>query len=451
MKYTLETTVREIYENHPIGRDLLNALAKLGGKKYGFCGNSIIGGLPLNIIAQMIADLVEIETFNKVLDVLNCNDMKMNVPGKKQETPGWWRQAVFFVCETFTEDSLKKAKMIGADAVIFPCNLFTEELDETIEKVHKLEMKLIPAVNLQSATGKNGQCDLNWREETMRRQIKQRLEQLIKAGADGFCLEEADLLLGYGSKPDLRTDFKKISGIYGRQDVLFAPELETYLRELMEEVIRPHGGVLIGKTEFDGIAVAASRTSGVQQSMNLVLTALDMEGLQTEDPMHVDLNDFKFWIQDRYMDIPFYWPMLGWHTVNGRGMAQAVTEQEEQRKAAARLLAVLSCTLRGTPYIQEKEIAGMEEFWKELLKIRKNYIALRSGEIQMKNETLYDLMTFKRTAEDGSCIFVECNLSSNNGIVPCNRPDQAQLLLSNYKEISQILRPYEVNLYQINN
>jgi len=84
-------------------------------------------------------------------------------------------------------------------------------------------------------------------------------------------------------------------------------------------------------------------------------------------------------------------------------------------------------------------------FYKDLIHFRTKHETLVYGEFVILNREKKDLFTYIRKLEGEAC-FVECNVSSK----PIPRRSSIngyELVLSNYKERADGLRPYEANLY----
>lgn len=84
-------------------------------------------------------------------------------------------------------------------------------------------------------------------------------------------------------------------------------------------------------------------------------------------------------------------------------------------------------------------------FYKEMITLRKENKALIYGDFKAINPKKKDIFTYYRELH-GKRFYIECNLSSNE-IERYNEVEKYELVLSNYKQSSKILRPYEANIY----
>lgn len=84
-------------------------------------------------------------------------------------------------------------------------------------------------------------------------------------------------------------------------------------------------------------------------------------------------------------------------------------------------------------------------FYRKMITLRKENKALIYGDFKAVNSKKKDIFTYYRELH-GKRFYIECNLSSNE-IKRYTEVEKYQLLLSNYKQSSKVLRPYEANIY----
>lgn len=434
--YSKEMTLKEVYETSPIARDILNEISVFADRKYGYCAHPHVNFAPVQMVAYTIEHAVKVETFDRLMDVINRNPMQII---GKQNGPayGILKEAVMYECASYPDVfALEQACELGMNMILFAWDLDMdeEEAKAMFEAAKEKGIAVILKLNLKNV-------DL---EEAMKK-----MDKWIKDGASGFCVEEADLIIADKVEKDTETDFRRIHSVWGLQDAVFAPEIENYLQKIMKEVILPNRAFLFGKMTYDGIATSARRCEGEDRALDLVMTKLHLDGIEDKSLGHVDLNDYKQMMINRYEDMPGYWPVLSTETIDGSVLSELVVEKSEDQEKAAKLLAVLMHTLKGSPCTVQGEEAGVELFYRDLLELRRNHKALARGEMQISNKKLFDIMTYKRFDEAGNTYYVECNISANENVIAPERPEGAELLLSNYEDTSKMLRPYEANIYKV--
>ena len=434
--YSKETQLKKVYETSPIARDLLNAISVFADRKYDYCAHPHINFVSLQMIANTIEHAVKVETFDKLVEVINRNPMQ--IIGKQNGLANpILKNAIVYECASFPDSfALDQAAEIGMNMILFAWDLEAdeEEAKAMFEAAKEKGIAVVLKINLIGA-------DMDVAIDKMKK--------WILLGAYGFCIEEADMILADQVEKDTETDFRRIHGVWGLQSAVFAPEIEAYLQRIMKEVILPNNAFLFGKTIYDGIATAARRCEGEDRALDLIMTTLHLEGIEDKSIGHVDLNDYKQMMLERYADMPGYWPVLSTETIDGSVLSDLVAEKSENQPKVAKLLAVLMHTLKGTPVTQQGEEAGVEDFYKELLSVRKEHPALVSGEVKFLNKKLFDVLTYERIDEEGNRYYVECCISANTNVCAPMRPENMELLLSNYEDRSDMLRPYEANIYKM--
>ena len=434
--YSKEMTLKEVYETSPIARDILNEISVFADRKYGYCAHPHVNFAPVQMVEYTIENAVKVETFDRLMDVINRNPMQII---GKQNGPayGILKEAVMYECASYPDVfALEQACELGMNMILFAWDLDMdeEEVKAMFEAAKEKGIAVILKLNLKNV-------DL---EEAMKK-----MDKWIKDGASGFCVEEADLITADKVEKDTETDFRRIHSVWGLQDAVFAPEIENYLQKIMKEVILPNRAFLFGKMTYDGIATSARRCEGEDRALDLVMTKLHLDGIEDKSLGHVDLNDYKQMMINRYTDMPGYWPVLSTETVDGSVLSDLVAEKSQDQEKVAKLLAVLMHTMKGTPCTVQGEEAGVDLFYKELLALRRAHRTLALGEMKIVNPKLFDVMTYERFDEEGNRYYVECNISANRNVLAPERPENMELLLSNYEDVSENLRPYEANIYRI--
>ena len=434
--YSKEMTLKSVYETSPIARDILNEISVFADRKYAYCAHPHVNFVSVQTVAYTIEHAVKVETFDQLMEVINRNPMQII---GKQNGPAnaTLKDAVMYECASYPDVfSLEQAEELGMNAVIFAWNFDMDEEE----------------ANVMFAAAKEKGIAIILKVDLTHVDLEEAIEKMnmwITKGASGFCVEHADMFQAEQVEKDTETDFRRIHGIWGLQDAVFAPENEERLQKIMKEAILPNHAFLFGKTVYDGIATSARRCEGEDRALDLVMTKLHLAGIEDTSLGHVDLNDYKQMMINRYTDMPGYWPVLSTETVDGSVLSDLVVEKSEEQEKVAKLLAVLMHTLKGTPCTMQGEEAGVELFYKELLALRRAHRTLALGEIKIVNPKLFDVMTYERFDEKGNRYYVECNISANRNVLAPERPENMELLLSNYEDVSENLRPYEANIYRI--
>lgn len=96
---------------------------------------------------------------------------------------------------------------------------------------------------------------------------------------------------------------------------------------------------------------------------------------------------------------------------------------------------------------QLKDEDSILNFYKKLIKLRKENEALIYGDIRILDKKRRDSFVYLRKLM-GNMFLIECNLSQNY-IVKKKKRTPCELVLSNYQGEYDMLRPYEANLYRV--
>lgn len=98
----------------------------------------------------------------------------------------------------------------------------------------------------------------------------------------------------------------------------------------------------------------------------------------------------------------------------------------------------------------DKELENPDSVWnfyRKLIELRKSDEVFAYGDFTCLNKKKKDLFTYERRLNN-SVYYIECNLCDKE-IKRCGHIKGYELVLSNYKDRSEKLRPYEANLYRV--
>lgn len=98
---------------------------------------------------------------------------------------------------------------------------------------------------------------------------------------------------------------------------------------------------------------------------------------------------------------------------------------------------------------QLKDEDSILNFYKSLIKLRKSYKTFINGKCTLVDEMNPQVYAYTRKDEEGEFLII-CNLTKREAVTK-EVPEEAQLILNNYKEVSEelVLRPYEARLYKL--
>lgn len=200
---------------------------------------------------------------------------------------------------------------------------------------------------------------------------------------------------------------------------------------------------------------AAQVNADYIENLGVELTELDLEaGPRPKKPLSLK----RYYRQMLGKDLDYTWRLLP------RLLPQKIPGGN-YTGPFAKMLAVLQCTLRGTPIIvqgeelgftddtdsfnlkevdkQELDAVSVLSFYRDLIALRNRATALMQGGIRFTHPWAYGLLSYTR-AED---YYIEANLRQKAR--PSRAPPAALLQLSNYGTGTGRLRPYEARIYKM--
>ncbi len=96
---------------------------------------------------------------------------------------------------------------------------------------------------------------------------------------------------------------------------------------------------------------------------------------------------------------------------------------------------------------QLKDELSVLNFYKKMIQLRKKHPALIYGEVEFVHKKEKNLFTYYRKRGEET-LLIECNLGEKEQ-KKVMTTDEYELLLSNYQDTANVLRPYEANIYKI--
>lgn len=283
------------------------------------------------------------------------------------------------------------------------------------------------------------QPDLNWENESLRKDINDMIEFWIDKGVDGFRLDA----INHIAKDNRFLDGEIHEGqIYGDfiKYVQNLPEVHTYLKELRKNVFKPHN-VLIGET------------GGVSYHNAEIYTGVDRGEL--DFTFHFDMHSVgkgdKDWERkpiNLIEDIKK--PLSGWQNRDDKeGWCPLFYSNHDTTRTVSRLgddirfleesakmLFTIQMTQKGTPFIYYGDEIGMTNAWdykledyRDVSVFNKHKDFVQSGKVSEENY----LKGLHYTARDNARTPMQWNKEENAGFTKGSSWINVN---SNYKEIN---------------
>ncbi|TCI21639.1 alpha-glucosidase [Exiguobacterium sp. SL-9] len=192
------------------------------------------------------------------------------------------------------------------------------------------------------------QPDLNWENGTLRQEIYRMMRFWLDKGIDGFRMDVINLLAK-------REDLSDVADPYDLSYLANNPGIHDYLQEMHDQVLQHYDCMTVGEIPFVTPAEGALYVDESRRELDTLFH------FQIADEMPTwDMLRFKEIQRDWYEGLKG----KGWNSqfLNNHDHTRQVTRygnDREHRIASAKLLATLTHTLPGMPYIYQGEEIGM--------------------------------------------------------------------------------------------
>jgi glycosidase len=247
------------------------------------------------------------------------------------------------------------------------------------------------------------QPDLNWENPAVRDAVFEMMEWWLEKGIDGFRMDVINLLSKEPGLPDGEADDVIV---HGADKFVNGPHIHEYLSELYDRVLADDEYMTVG--EMVDLTVEEARE----------FLAPDGDGMSmafTFDHMRLDFGphgrwDVGDWSVPELKATLSHWQYgledSGWNALylNNHDEPRMVSrfgDDGEYRRKSAKLLATLTHTLRGTPFIYQGEEIGMTNYpFESLAEVRdvdtlKNVRAARKRGRFATDTEILDLVRYR--------------------------------------------------------
>ncbi|MDR2716664.1 MAG: alpha-glucosidase [Treponema sp.] len=356
------------------------------------------------------------------------------------------------------------------------------------------------------------QMDLNWECPALREEICKMVRWWLNKGVDGFRLDVINFISKAEGLPDGDPFIGTLMGYTGIERYFYGPRLHEYLKELRAQAFEPYNAFSVGETPGIGVQMGRLLTDHYRRELDLIFSFdhLETPGHSRFDDYRYDLSYLKRFYQTHLnADRGHGWNTLFFNNHDNPRFLSKVDPEDAYTKSLAGLLALLQLTLRGTPFLYQGDEAGTKnepfasvdeihdvesrglyaelintmppdkafkrilagtrdharaplrweklerqrgdsdsiwQFYRNLIALRRSSKALIYGELAFLRPQDKTLLSYTRSLA-GECFYIEANLSPAS--CSSKAPPGAQLLICNYAESSDLLRPYEVRIYTV--
>lgn len=208
------------------------------------------------------------------------------------------------------------------------------------------------------------QPDLNWENKNVRNEVYAMMKWWLDKGIDGFRMDVINLISKAPGLPDAPAKSRSRYQL-GRQFYQNGPLIQYYLREMHQKVLRHYDIMTVGETPGVDPEEATLYVSETRHELDMVfqfeLLELDYGDNDKWNVMPWKLSDFKQILSEWQIKLQ---KENSWNSLflNNHDQPRAVSrfgDDGRYRIESAKLLATLTHTLQGTPFIFQGEEIGM--------------------------------------------------------------------------------------------
>ncbi|MBN2051075.1 MAG: alpha-glucosidase [Spirochaetales bacterium] len=270
------------------------------------------------------------------------------------------------------------------------------------------------------------QPDLNWENPRVREDIYDMMRWWLNKGIDGFRM---DVITMISKAPGLPSVEPVIPGVYvdGSRYYANGPRIHDYLKEMKRKALAGRDVMTVGEAPNVSPETALSYVGGEDPEMDMLfqfeLMDLDRGPGGRFDSIPWKLTDMKRIIEKWQTTLHG----KGWNSnyLMNHDQSRAVSRfgnDREYRVESAKLLATLTMTLEGTPYVYQGEEIGMTNAAFETIEDYRDVEILnhyREHIRQGKNED--DLLSgYRARGRDNSRTPMQWDSSPNGGFTSAN-------------------------------
>lgn len=204
---------------------------------------------------------------------------------------------------------------------------------------------------------------LNWENPQVRQEIADVLSFWCGKGVDGFCLGSFSII-AKNSFQDGMPCFASSAGVVGYEYCAYNPDVHKYLADLRKNIKVDKEPLLIGSTAGMTPIFAGSFTGERTKELDMILDLSHLLGkvnpVSSEEQERVSLLSLKHYYIDWMSEYGVNrWMSLAFGNSKLPRIVSRVGVSSVYRSIAAKLLATMQFTLRGTPIVYQGEELGL--------------------------------------------------------------------------------------------
>ncbi|KZF22244.1 glycoside hydrolase family 13 protein [Xylona heveae TC161] len=214
------------------------------------------------------------------------------------------------------------------------------------------------------------QPDLNWELPEVRQAVQEVMRFWLDKGASGFRLDVINMISKLQTFPD--ADVTRPHDKYqpGTKYFVNGPRLHEFLKELNRTVFSKYDTITVGEMPAVSDDDEILKVVGSDREELNMIFIFDLVDIDIDKTEYHRFN-WRQYQPKEFFDIVKRWQRVmierdGWNTLflenhdNPRSVSRYLSDSDEYRDKAAKLLALLQTTLSGTVYVYQGEEIGMK-------------------------------------------------------------------------------------------
>lgn len=210
------------------------------------------------------------------------------------------------------------------------------------------------------------QPDLNWENETVRKEIYDMMNWWLEKGVDGFRMDVISMISKDQKFPDGETHGGEL-GDFGPYSI-HGPRVHEFLKEMNKEVLSKYDVMTVGETAGVTIDEAKKYAGFETGELNMVF---QFEHMDVDANKHYKWNDKKPKLTDLKKIMGKWqtdlegsaWNSLFWNNHDQPRVVSRFGDDKKYWEKSAKMLATCLHMMQGTPYIYQGEEIGMTNIY----------------------------------------------------------------------------------------
>ncbi|MCH4889831.1 alpha-glucosidase [Acidaminobacter sp. JC074] len=205
------------------------------------------------------------------------------------------------------------------------------------------------------------QPDLNWDNPDVRNDLFQMVNWWLDKGIDGFRLDVINFISKETGLPDGNESLGKMTNLTGIEHYMYGPRVHDFLQELNRASFKDKDIMTVGECPGIGIELMKYFTHDNRDELNMIFNFdhLYSHGRDKWQQKPYDIEYLKHTLF-KYQELGSpYWNTLFMNNHDTPRMLGKLLKDQKHKAALAKMLGLLSLTMRGTPFIYQGQEIGM--------------------------------------------------------------------------------------------